>query len=148
MTARLGPDPRENYRHFTGVSTRWMDNDCYGHVNNVIYYSWFDTAVNGMLLANGIAGQASPEAIALVVKTQCEYFESVSFPQPVEIGLRIVKLGSSSVTYELGVFTPGRELCHARGNYVHVYVDPATRRPIQMPQRHREALSRHLARED
>ncbi len=145
MTARLGPDSRENYKHYTNISTRWMDNDCYGHVNNVIYYSWFDTAVNGMLLAQGIAGAASPEAIALVVKTQCEYFESVSFPQPVEIALRVIKLGSSSVTYELGVFTPTQPLCHARGNFVHVYVDPSSRRPIQIPQRHREILSEYLA---
>ncbi|NYT65274.1 acyl-CoA thioesterase [Alcaligenaceae bacterium] len=147
MTTRLGPDTRQTYKHYTDISTRWMDNDCYGHVNNVIYYSWFDTAVNGMLLAQKIAGAASPEAIALVVKTGCEYFESVSFPQPVEIGLRVIKLGSSSATYELGVFTPDQPLCHARGTFVHVYVDPATRRPIQIPQRHREVLNQYLTLE-
>src|SRR3546814_758199 len=129
---------------FTPITTRWMDNDVYGHVNNVVYYSWFDTAVNGLLSAEGIAGADSPEAIGLVVGTQCQYFESVSFPTPVEIGLRVLRLGASSVTYRLGVFTSQRPSSHACGVFTHVYVDPQSRRPVAMPARHRERLIRYM----
>ncbi|MBV7481947.1 thioesterase family protein [Bordetella sp. BOR01] len=144
MTDRLLAEGRDAYRHFTPITTRWMDNDIYGHVNNVVYYSWFDTAVNGLLIAEGIAGSDSPEAIGLVVGTQCQYFEPVSFPTPVEIGLRVVKLGTSSVTYQLGVFTTQRPYSHATGMFTHVYVDPHARRPVAIPARHRERLARYI----
>ncbi|MCD0505771.1 acyl-CoA thioesterase [Bordetella petrii] len=145
MTDRLLAEHRNAYRHFTPITTRWMDNDVYGHVNNVVYYSWFDTAVNGMLIAEGIAGADSPEAIGLVVGTQCQYFEPVSFPTPVEIGLRVAKLGTTSVTYQLGVFTGQRDASHAGGVFTHVYVDPQSRRPVPIPERHRERLARYVA---
>ncbi|MBO9357180.1 acyl-CoA thioesterase [Bordetella petrii] len=148
MTDRLLPEDRDAYRHFTPITTRWMDNDVYGHVNNVVYYSWFDTAVNAMLIAEGIAGAASPEAIGLVASTQCQYFESVSFPAPVEIGLRVARLGTSSVTYRLGVYTGQRRASHASGIFTHVYVDPQTRRPVALPARHRERLARYLVSDD
>ena len=141
MTDRLLAEGRDAYRHFTPIATRWMDNDVYGHVNNVVHYSWFDTAVNGMLIAEGIAGADSPEAIGLVVGTQCQYFEPISFPTPVEIGLRVARLGDSSVTYRLGVFTTRRTASHASGVFTHVYVDPRSRRPVAIPQRHRERLA-------
>ena len=144
MTDRLLAEGRDAYRHFTPITTRWMDNDVYGHVNNVVYYSWFDTAVNGLLIAEGIAGAASPDAIGLVVGTQCQYFEPVSFPTPVEIGLRVVKLGTSSVTYRLGVFTAQRPDSHATGLFTHVYVDPHARRPVTIPAHHRERLARYI----
>ena len=143
MTDRLPAEGRDAYRHFTPIATRWMDNDVYGHVNNVVYYSWFDTAVNGMLIAEGIAGADSPEAIGLVVGTQCQYFEPVSFPTPVEIGLRVDKVGTSSVTYRLGVFTAHHPGSHASGVFTHVYVDPDSRRPVPVPARHRERLARY-----
>jgi len=143
MTERLQPDTRESYSHFTPISTRWMDNDVYGHVNNVVYYSWFDTAVNRLLIEQGLAGAALPDAIGLVVGTQCQYFESVSFPTPVEIGLRVVRLGGSSVSYELGVFTSASQLAHARASFTHVYVDPETRRPVSLPERVRETLGNY-----
>jgi len=144
MTERLAPEERAAYRHFTPIATRWMDNDVYGHVNNVVYYSWFDTAVNGMLIAEGIAGADSPTAIGLVVGSQCQYFEPVSFPTPVEIGLRVARLGTSSVTYRLGVFSAGRQACHATGLFTHVYVDPRSRRPVPVPDRHRQRLAGYL----
>lgn len=143
MTDRLLAEPREAYRHFTPITTRWMDNDVYGHVNNVVYYSWFDTAVNGLLIAEGIAGADSPEAIGLVVSTQCQYFEPVSFPTPVEIGLRVLRLGRGSVTYRLSVYTAQRPASHASGLFTHAYVDPRTRRPVAVPARHRERLARY-----
>jgi acyl-CoA thioester hydrolase len=143
MTERLQPDSRDAYLHFTPITTRWMDNDVYGHVNNVIYYSWFDTAVNRLLIEEGLAGAAQPDAIGLVVGTQCQYFESVSFPTPVEIGLRIVRLGGSSVGYELGVFTSASQLAHARASFTHVYVHPQTRRPVPLPMRVRETLGKY-----
>ncbi len=144
MAERLTPDTRDSYRHFTQIATRWMDNDSYGHVNNVIYYAWFDTAVNRMLILEGLTGASSPDAIGLVVGTECQYFEPVSFPEPIEIGMRVVKLGSSSVTYQLGVFTEGSDMSHARATYTHVYVAPDTRRPVPMPDPVRTALQAYM----
>lgn len=145
MTDRPIAERREAYRHFTLLATRWMDNDVYGHVNNVVYYSWFDTAVNGMLIAERLAGPAASGPIGLVVGTQCQYFAPVSFPVPVEIGLRVHRVGASSVTYHLGVFTAQREFSHASGVFTHVYVDPDSRRPVPVPARHRETLARYAS---
>ena len=143
MTTRLEPDHRNDYRHFTPISTRWMDNDVYGHVNNVVYYSWFDTAVNRMLIEEGLTGDAQPDAIGLVAGTECQYFEPVSFPTPVEIGLRVTRLGGSSVTYALAVFTSASPRSHARASFTHVYVDPVARRPVCLPVQVRDTLRKY-----
>jgi acyl-CoA thioester hydrolase len=132
-TPRPQPDGREAYRHFTPLSTRWMDNDAYGHLNNVVYYSLFDTAVNRYLIEAGALDIHHGEVIGLVVETHCNYFASIEFPQSVEAGLRVAHMGSSSVRYEIGIFAVGEPLVAARGHFVHVYVDRATRRPAALP---------------
>jgi acyl-CoA thioester hydrolase len=127
------PEPRGSYRAFHDITTRWMDNDVYGHVNNVVYYSWFDTAVNGHLIEQGALDIHRGEVIGLVVETQCNYFAPIEFPQQVEAGLRVAKLGRSSVRYEVGLFIKGEAMTAAKGHFVHVYVDRASRRPAQLP---------------
>lgn len=125
--------PREAYRHFSPIGTRWMDNDVYGHVNNVVYYSWFDTAVNRYLIESGALDIHAGEVIGLVVETRCNYFAPLSFPQQVDAGLRVAHLGSSSVRYEVGLFAAGETTSAAAGHFVHVYVDRRTRRPVPLP---------------
>src|SRR5512140_2368923 len=117
------PDRRDSYRHFHRIATRWMDNDAYGHVNNVVYYSLFDTAVNRYLIEAGALDIHRGEVIGLVVETHCNYFSPIEFPQMVEAGLRVAQLGASSVRYEIGLFAAGEPLTAARGHFVHVYVD-------------------------
>jgi len=125
--------PRSAYRVFRSMTTRWMDNDAYGHANNVIYYSWFDTAVNAYLIEQGVLDIAHGETIGLVVETQCNYFAPLAFPQTVEAGIRVARLGASSVRYEIGLFAQGAPLTAASGHFIHVYVDKATRRPTPLP---------------
>jgi acyl-CoA thioester hydrolase len=132
--ARIEAEPRSAYKAFRSIGTRWMDNDAYGHVNNVVYYSWFDTAVNAYLIEHGVLDIHNGEAIGLVVETQCNYFSPLAFPQTVEAGLRVARLGSSSVRYEVALFAPDQDLCAARGHFVHVYVDRVSRRPVSLPQ--------------
>jgi acyl-CoA thioester hydrolase len=139
---RPAPDRREAYRHFHRITTRWMDNDAYGHVNNVVYYSWFDTVVNEYLIRQGVLDIAGSAVIGLVVETQCRYFSELAFPQSVDLGLRIGKLGNSSVRYEIGVFAEGDAIASAQGHFVHVYVDRASRRPTALPAPLRAALER------
>jgi len=127
------PEPRSAYRAFRSIGTRWMDNDAYGHVNNVVYYSWFDTAVNAHLIERGVLDIHHGETIGLVIETQCNYFAPVEFPQQVDAGLRVAHMGKSSVRYEVGLFIQGEELTAAKGHFVHVYVDRATRRPALLP---------------
>ncbi len=134
--------PRTKYRHFDSIPTRWMDNDVYGHVNNVVYYSFFDTAVNRYLIEQGALDIAASPVIGLVVDTRCSYFSELSFPVVVEAGLRVARLGTSSVRYEVGLFEAGAPLTAAAGYFVHVYVDRVTRRPVVLPDRLREAVSR------
>jgi acyl-CoA thioester hydrolase len=110
-----------------------MDNDAYGHVNNVVYYSWFDTAVNGWLIEQGALDIHGGEVIGLVIETQCNYFAPLVFPQTVHAGLRVAHLGQSSVRYEVGLFAEDGEMAAACGHFVHVYVDRATRRPVPLP---------------
>jgi acyl-CoA thioester hydrolase len=141
-TERPAPDRRDGYRHFHRITTRWMDNDAYGHVNNVVYYSWFDTVVNEYLIAQGVLDITGGAVIGLVVETQCRYFSELAFPQPVDLGLRIGRLGTSSVRYEIGVFADGEPAASAQGHFVHVYVDRATRRPTALPAPLRAALER------
>ena len=129
---RMGPEPRSAYKAFRSIGTRWMDNDAYGHVNNVIYYSWFDTAVNAYLIEHGVLDIHHGQAIGLVVETQCNYFSPLAFPQTVEAGLRVARLGHSSVRYEVALFAQDQDLCAARGHFVHVYVDRVSRRPVSL----------------
>jgi len=107
-----------------------MDNDVYGHVNNVVYYSWFDTAVNAHLIEQGALDTERGETIGLVVETQCNYFAPLSFPQTIEAGIRVVRVGQSSVRYEVGLFAQGEPTAAACGHFVHVYVDRDQRRPV------------------
>ncbi|MFN3295394.1 acyl-CoA thioesterase [Caldimonas sp.] len=138
--SRPQAEPREAYRHFLTITTRWMDNDVYGHVNNVVYYSYFDTVVNEYLIANGALDIHAGEVIGLVVETQCNYFAPLAFPQRVDAGLRVAHVGSSSVRYEVGLFAQGEPLTAARGHFVHVYVDRTTRKSVPLPARLRAAL--------
>ena len=140
MSDRPYPELRSAYRHFSGVTTRWMDNDAYGHVNNVVYYSWFDTVVNSYLIEAGALDIHAGAVIGLVIETHCNYFASLAFPQLVEAGLRVAQLGRSSVRYEVGLFAQGVEESAAGGHFVHVYVDRASRRPVELPAALRSAL--------
>lgn len=135
------PAGRDEYRAFRAIGTRWMDNDAYGHVNNVVYYSWFDTVVNAYLIEHGVLDVQRGDTIGLVVETHCNYFEPLEFPQTVEGGLRVASTGTSSVRYEIGLFAQGAPLTAARGHFVHVYVDRATRRPVELPAPLRAALA-------
>jgi len=140
-TGRPTPDPRTAYPRFRAISTRWMDNDIYGHVNNVVYYSYFDTAVNQYLLEQGVLDIERGPVIGLVVETHCNYFSAIAFPDVVHAGLRVARLGSSSVRYEVGIFRNDDALASAQGHFVHVYVDRANRRPIVLPNELRTALN-------
>lgn len=138
------PQPRSAYPVFRTIGTRWMDNDVYGHVNNVVYYSWFDTAVNAWLIEQGALDIHSGEVIGLVIETQCNYFAPLAFPQDVHAGLRVAHIGRSSVRYEVGLFAADGELCAAAGHFVHVYVDRATRRPVPLPEKLKHTLETAL----
>ncbi len=131
---------RADYRAHRIIPTRWMDNDAYGHVNNVVYYSWFDTAVNAWLIEAGLLDIHAGNPIGLVVETGCRYHRSIAFPQSVEAHLRIARLGNSSVRWEVGLFTAGDKAPAAEGHFVHVYVDRVSRRPSPLPAAWREAL--------
>ena len=131
--AKPQPEPRSGYRAFRTIGTRWMDNDAYGHVNNVVYYSWFDTVVNAHLIEQGVLDIHGGDTIGLVIETQCNYFASLAFPQNVQAGLRVAHMGTSSVRYEVGLFAEGEPLTAAKGHFVHVYVDSKTRRPVPLP---------------
>lgn len=131
---------REAYVHWADIATRWADNDLYGHVNNTVHYQWFDTVVNGWLIENGLLDPDQGDPIGLVVETGCRYAESLTYPEVVEIGLAITKLGQSSVTYQLGVFSKGRGAAAAQGHFTHVYVGRDSRRPVALPDEWRERL--------
>ena len=131
---RSQPEPRSAYRAFRTIATRWSDNDMYGHVNNVVYYSWFDTAVNGLLIERGAIDIYAGSIIGLVVETQCNYFAPLAFPETVVAGIRVAHIGSSSVRYEVAIFAAEPSLtCAAKGHFVHVYVDRNDRRPALLP---------------
>jgi acyl-CoA thioester hydrolase len=131
-TDKPQPEPRNAYKVFRSITTRWMDNDAYGHVNNVVYYSWFDTAVNAYLIEQGVLDIHQGKTIGLVIETQCNYFAPLAFPQTVDAGIRVARLGGSSVRYEVGLFAQGEPLTAARGHFIHVYVDAASRRPTPL----------------
>jgi acyl-CoA thioester hydrolase len=142
LTDRPTAHARAQYRHFLPIQTRWSDNDAYGHVNNVVYYSWFDTVVNEYLIAAGALDiQASP-VVGLVVETQCNYFSELAFPQRVDAGLRVAHAGTSSVRYELALFGALSDSASAQGHFIHVYVDRASRRPAPLPPALRAAVER------
>ena len=142
---REAPHGRELYRHFQRITTRWMDNDAYGHVNNVVYLSWFDTVVNDFLIRAGVLDPQQGNVVGFVVETQCRYLAPLAFPQPIEAGLRVGHLGKSSVRYEIAVFAEGKSSASAQGHFVHVYVDRATQAPVALPAPLRAALQ-ELAR--
>ncbi len=148
MTIRMSDRPtrpdRSAFRLFRPVATRWMDNDAYGHVNNVHYYSYFDSAVNGWLVEKGLLAIAESPVIGLVVESGCTYFESVAFPEALEAGIAVAHLGRSSVRYRIGIFRSGAEQAAAQGHFVHVYVDRATQRPVEIPSETRTVLSELL----
>lgn len=132
---------RSAYRAFRTIPTRWMDNDAYGHVNNVVYYSWFDTAVNGLLVEWQLLDIQHGATIGLVVETGCRYARSIAFPETVEAGVRIARLGTSSVRWEVGLFTTGHDEPAAEGYFIHVYVDRGTRRPVPLAPEWRARLA-------
>jgi acyl-CoA thioester hydrolase len=134
-----------DFAHFADIATRWIDNDVYGHVNNVVYYEFFDTVVNGYLIAQGALDIAHGAVIGLVVETQCNYFKPVAFPDKLRAGLSVTRLGTSSVRYEVGIFRNGDDTAAAQGHFVHVYVDRATNKPVPLPAALRLALAQ-LAR--
>lgn len=138
--ARPVPQPRAAYATFRTITTRWADNDAYGHVNNVVYYSWFDTAVNAYLIEQGALDIHGGDTIGLVIETQCNYFSPLAFPQTVEAGIRVARLGGSSVRYEVGLFAEGAPTASAQGHFVHVYVGREDRRPRELPAILRSAL--------
>lgn len=131
---------RGDFPHFTTIPTRWMDNDIYGHVNNVTYYSYFDTAVNLHLIEAGGLDPHRDSAFGVVAETGCRFFSELKFPDIVEAGLRVERLGNSSVTYLIGLFRRGSDEIAAQGRFVHVWVDRTTRRPVPVPDSIRQAL--------
>ena len=134
---------RADYPHFLEIQTRWNDNDVYGHVNNVEYYAYFDTVINDWLIREGgLDIHGAGDAIGVCAESHCTYREALSFPEPIEAGLRVGKLGNSSVRYEIGIFRQGEERAGADGWFVHVFVDPETREPRPIPEGLRVALER------
>ncbi len=133
MSERPRRPLRADFARFVPVSTRWMDNDVYGHVNNVVYYSFFDTAVNALLVAAGALDVKASDVVGLVASNRCDFFASVAFPDSIEVGVRVAHIGRSSARYELGVFRAGEAMAAARGEFTHVYVERATQRPVDIP---------------
>ncbi|CAA9530280.1 MAG: hypothetical protein AVDCRST_MAG31-2315 [uncultured Sphingomonas sp.] len=131
---------RSSFKVWRSFTTRWADNDAYGHVNNTVYYQWFDSAVNAWLVERGLLDIAAGDPIALVVETRCTYHQPLAFPADVEVGLVVDDLGRSSVRYRLGVFGAGETQAAAEGEFVHVAVDRAARRPVPWPAEWRAAL--------
>jgi len=142
LSERPLPQPRAAYRHFLPIQTRWNDNDVYGHVNNVVYYSWFDTVVNEYLIASGALDIQASAVVGLVVATQCSYFSELAFPQRVDAGLRVAHVGTASVRYEVALFAQQQDLASAQGHFIHVYVDRASRRPVPLQPALRAAVER------
>ncbi|KZM48863.1 thioesterase family protein [Labrenzia sp. OB1] len=141
-TPRPAPLTREDFKDFLTISTRWMDVDIYGHVNNVQYFSYFDTAVNSWYVKHGILEPANSPQIFLVVESGCNYFSELNFPDDVTAGLTIAKIGSSSVVFQIGLFSGGASETAAHGRFVHVHVDRTSRRPVPIQERKRAVLNR------
>jgi len=139
---RPTPNSLDSYPHHLTIPTRWADNDVYGHVNNSVYYFYFDTVVNKWLIENGLLEIGKSDVIGLVVGTSCDYFAPMSFPDTVVAGLRAAKIGSSSVTYEIGLFRNDETTASAQGTFVHVYVDEKTRRPAPLSDQMKDTLKK------
>ena len=131
---------RGDFLAWQSFTTRWADNDAYGHVNNTVYYEWFDSAVNAWMVSQGLLDIAAGNPIAVVAETRCTYAAPLEFPQPVEVGLAVADLGRSSIRYRIGVFAAGSATAAAQGEFVHVVVDRATRRPVAIPEEWRTKL--------
>ena len=137
---RPAPLRRADFPHTQPITTRWTDNDAYGHVNNIVYYSYFDTVVNTWLIGGGHLDIQGSPAIGVVAETSCHYFSPLTYPETVTAGMRVVHLGRSSVRYQIAIFPEGGDVAAAQGEFVHVYVDRITRRPTQIPAKLRTAL--------
>ena len=145
MSARPPIGTRADYRWFTAVPTRWMDNDVYGHVNNVTYYSWIDTAVAEFLVANGVLDLATSTEVGLVVETQCRYYAPIAWPDRITCGIRCGRLGGASIRYEIGIFRNEEDTASAEAHFIHVYVARAEQtRSVPLPARLRDAATRLL----
>ena len=140
MADRVAPHRLADYPHKQSITTRWMDNDAYGHVNNVVYYSYFDTVVNTYLIERGALDIGGSRVIGLTVETGCKYLSPLAYPETLTAGLRVAHIGRSSVRYEIAIFSQGAESAAAQGHFVHVYVDRDTRRPVELPAPLRAAL--------
>lgn len=138
----MSSETRERFPHFLSIPTRWHDNDIYGHVNNVVYYAYFDTVINAYLIQVGGLEIAGGSTIGVCVESQCCYHEAVTFPETIEAGLRVAHLGRSSVRYEIALFRVGGSHAAANGHFVHVFIDRVTRRPVDIPAGIRTALER------
>jgi acyl-CoA thioester hydrolase len=138
--SRDTPLTRAAFSHLIEITTRWIDNDAYGHLNNVVYYSFFDTVVNGYLIAQGALDIANSAVIGLVVETQCNYFKPITFPDRVRAGLAVAQLGNSSVTYRIGLFRNDDDTAAAQGHFVHVYIERASSKPVPLPAALKTAL--------
>lgn len=133
MTERPKPDRHSTYAYFQTMTTRWMDNDSYRHMNNTTYYSFFDTIVNQYLIENGVLDIEKSPVIGLVAETTCRYFKSIGFPSKIDVGLRVGHLGNSSIRYEIALFKDGDAEASAQGHFIHVYVDRESGRPVHLP---------------
>ena len=137
---KLPPPTRADFVAFEDVHSRWMDNDAYGHINNVVYYSFFDTAVNRYLIEHKVLDIAKSETIGLVIETQCKYFAPIMYPDLIHVGLKVAHLGNSSVKYEVAIFANDVDIASALGHFVHVYVDRQTNKPTPIPKNVRDVL--------
>ena len=140
MTEKPKPTQRSDYKEFSHIETRWNDNDSYGHVNNIVYYSYFDTAVNRHLIQQGVLDLTSSDAIGLVIESKCTYISPITFPDTVAVGLKVIHLGNSSVRYQIGLFCNDSELASAVGEFVHVYVNRTSNKPVSIPDDTRKVL--------
>jgi len=131
--SRAAPATRAEFRIWRKVTTRWADNDAYGHVNNTVYYEWFDSAVNAWMVEQDMLDIANGDPIALVVETRCTYAAPLAFPEDVDVGMAVAQLGRSSIRYRIGIFAEGADNAAAEGEFVHVVVDRSTRRPVEIP---------------
>jgi acyl-CoA thioester hydrolase len=138
---RSPPEPRSAYPHFLEIPTRWKDNDCYQHVNNAVYYEYFDTVVNQFLIEKGVLDLNRSSVVGLVVETQCRYFSPIAFPDRVHAGLRVARLGNTSVHYEIGLFRNEAPEASAQGHFIHVYVDRGSNAPVALPSALKHALA-------
>jgi acyl-CoA thioester hydrolase len=148
VNTKVVPLRRDVFRHFIEAPTRWNDNDSYGHVNNVVYYSFFDTAVNQYLIERGVLDIQTSPVVGFVLETRCRYFSPFAFPDRATVGLKVTHIGTSSVRYDIGLFRNEDSIASALGQFVHVYVDRSTNRPVPIPDDVRAVLRPLLALEN